>query len=432
MQTVLMCAGRELSRRPARTFGTVLGYALALGLMVVLGHLFLASDQAMRELMSGTGTHFMAFVPAKAAADAHVEATGVGVYHAATGPASLPHPIAGRIQSKAALDLAHEGFLANTIPTRVISQDVLQELKGFPDLIKDASPYLMFRLKEEATGALITIGGFDPANNQAVGSTCCAKGDLLSGEFLLPGDTGVVMLEQGFAQGRAVRVGEPLAIGGETLRVKGIVNPGVRPAKADIYLPFADAERIINKRLRAPLQREMNVILVEVTSALRQNAAIEKVKELLQAGIITSYSCYQPASAVVGINQRTFALLALFLALAVILLAMKSQYASIVERRHDFGILKALGWPDAVIFRQVLVEAFLQAGAGGLLGGAMGVVSLFVLPAEVMTAGKGAIEISPALPGFGLVFIIAAGLLAGYFPARRAVGETPADGIRSR
>ena len=414
MRTIFLCAQRELKRHKGRAFGNIFGYFVTIGFMVVLGHLFLYSDLATKAIMEGTGTHFMAFVPAK------------------TDDATNPAPrIDDRMTAvKVPIDFRSEGFLANTIPTRVFSLDLLAELKRHPDLIRDASPYLMFRLAEQGTGNPLTIGGFDPANQQAVGSTCCARGDLRSGEFLVPGDSGAVMLEEGFALGRQRKVGDTISLGGEMFRVKGIINPGVRPAKVDVYLPFPDAERIINRRLRTPLKNEMNVVLVEVAGAPKQDAAIGKVRDLLKSGIVTSYACYKPASEVLGINRRTVLLISIFIGVAVVLFSMKSQYASVIERRRDFGILKAVGWSDAVIFKQVMMESFLQGAVGGLCGCVAGLAAIFLLPVQAMTGQQVAPFVSLPMLALGLLVAMAAGLAAGLFPAWGAVRRRPAECLR--
>ncbi|OQA05369.1 MAG: macrolide transporter ATP-binding /permease protein [bacterium ADurb.Bin374] len=414
MRKIFVCAGREITRHKGRALGNAFGFSLAIGIMVVLGHLFLFSDAAMKEIMSGTGTHFMAFVPAKP--------------EDATNPAPVIED--AQVGIKVALDLSYEGFLANTVPTRVISKEKLDELLKFPELIKDASPYLLFRMREGTTGNVFSVGGFDPANKQAVGSTCCAKGDVISGEFITPQDTGVVMLEQGFAETKGLTTGASISVGGETFRVKGIVNPGVRPAKADVYIPFVEAEKLISKRLRTPLQNEMNVILVEVANALRQNEAIEKVKELLKAGIVTSYACYQPASKVLGINQKTLILLEIVFVISVVLLSMKSQYASIVERRRDFGILKSIGWANHLIFRQVVAESAFQAVAGGVIGCMAGIAAISTLPLGTMIKPDFTPYISAQIIGIGLLVSLLSGMIAGLVPAFSAVHLKPAETLR--
>ena len=45
-----------------------------------------------------------------------------------------------------------------------------------------------------------------------------------------------------------------MTIANKDYTVAGIVNPGVRPAKADVYMLFRDAEKAINSRLQTPLR----------------------------------------------------------------------------------------------------------------------------------------------------------------------------------
>jgi ABC-type antimicrobial peptide transport system permease subunit len=54
--------------------------------------------------------------------------------------------------------------------------------------------------------------------------------------------------------------------------------------------------------------------------------------------------------------------------LGAVVLVMKTMTANLVERSHEIGILKAVGWTQKLIARQLTVEAFLQAFSNGVLG----------------------------------------------------------------
>ena len=42
--------------------------------------------------------------------------------------------------------------------------------------------------------------------------------------------------------------------------------------------------------------------------------------------------------------------------------------ANLIERSHEIGILKAVGWTQQEIQKQLTAEAFVQTFAGGVLG----------------------------------------------------------------
>lgn len=62
-----------------------------------------------------------------------------------------------------------------------------------------------------------------------------------------------------------------------------------------------------------------------------------------------------------------------------ILLIMKTMISNLVERSHDIGILKALGWTKSDIQKQLMVETLIQTSIGGSLGILMGYLISFGL-----------------------------------------------------
>ena len=99
---------------------------------------------------------------------------------------------------------------------------------------------------------------------------------------------------------------------------------------------------------------------------------------------------------------------------------------SVLERRHEIGIRRALGATRAHIRTQFLVEAILLAAAGGVGGVVLG---------SLVTAGYAASrEWSVAMPAGaiagGVGIALAVGALAGLYPASRAARLAPADAVR--
>ncbi|MBF0407616.1 MAG: ABC transporter permease [Candidatus Riflebacteria bacterium] len=434
MKSLFKCVFRELLRRKGRFLSNVFGFFLAVGIMVVMLNILFFSNAVEDSILNGTGVHFMTFLPGCTEVASLTPAEMNALIASGTIPDRCKEMCKECLGcNKKPFDLKNEGFIANGVITKIIPFSVASEVIKFPELFKDVSPYLLFRIKDSSDGHLFTVGGFDPSNKQVVGTTCCANGDLTSGSFINPGDSGVALLEEGYAKARNLKVGYSfIKLSGETFPVIGIVNPGVRPAKADVYISFKDAERVINRRIRSPLFQEMNILLIEVASALKQDAAIEKIKEILKSGLVTSYACYRPASEVIGISARSAGLVTLALGLSAIFLSMKSQYTSVIERRHEIAVLKAIGWTNANIVIQILTEAILQALIGGLTGCLAGVLFIYFVPVKIILGVQTVIEpsISPMVLLAGILLAMAGGSIAGFFPALHASRQSPAEALR--
>ena len=109
--------------------------------------------------------------------------------------------------------------------------------------------------------------------------------------------------------------------------------------------------------------------------------------------------------------------------------------AVVKERTHEFGVKMALGARRSWITLPVVLEALSFTALGGVLGLALAVGLIWVL-GMLPTGGSLAMEmmgrprLSPAV-GLGTAALLGfVGLLAGYFPARRAASIEPAETLR--
>jgi putative ABC transport system permease protein len=147
---------------------------------------------------------------------------------------------------------------------------------------------------------------------------------------------------------------------------------------------------------------------------------------------------------VIGMNGTAVVVLGAVVALFAVALALKSQLASVIERRREMAILKAIGWTDGSIVRQILAESTLQALAGGALGALAAAAALLALPARVLTGtgstvptagpaglpSPGGIDVPVGVLGAGLLLVLLGGVVAGLLPALLAAREAPAAGLR--
>jgi len=139
----------------------------------------------------------------------------------------------------------------------------------------------------------------------------------------------------------------------------------------------------------------------------------------------------QPSQALVARADAQSALNGLFLGLgpwrcsSARSASPTSLIISVLERRSEIGLRRALGATQGHIRIQFLTEAILLALLGGVAGIAAGTVST-----AVYASSKGLAVVVPALAwGGGLGAALAIGGLAGLLPALRAARMSPTEAL---
>ncbi|GAA2608538.1 ABC transporter permease [Paractinoplanes durhamensis] len=100
---------------------------------------------------------------------------------------------------------------------------------------------------------------------------------------------------------------------------------------------------------------------------------------------------------------------------------------SVLERRGEIGLRRALGARRRHIAGQFMLESTLLAAAGGLLGVVLGVLATVV----AARLGGNPVAIPPAALAAGLGAALVVGALAGLYPAVRAARLAPVEALRT-
>jgi putative ABC transport system permease protein len=392
-------AWRELIRRKGRSSAAIVGYALAVIIFSVLLSLLYYSDQSMNKTLQNTGTHFIVYKPA----------------------------CCNLFRLK---DAIQEGFWANGNRSSLIPINLIGRIKQLPT-VADASPLLSFLFKDSVTHSQYTVAGFIPENKISVVNTTCAATDVMNGRFINSTDTGSVMVEQSFALSQHLTIGQSITLQHRAFTILGIVNAGIRPVKADIYLPLPQAKQLINQRMMVPLEDEMNIILVESANARVHQQAVQDVLGILgNDHLVSSYACHTPASNALTISRATLWFCIILLTLFVFVFVIRNHYASLVERKRELGILQSMGWARKRIIYFLLLEFILHAGIGGALGMYLAVLYQIFIPAQ-----RPLCHILCAIDSFGISFVgfgitCSTAIISGFLMAWYATGLSPMKNLK--
>ena len=100
---------------------------------------------------------------------------------------------------------------------------------------------------------------------------------------------------------------------------------------------------------------------------------------------------------------------------------------SVLERRTEIGLRRALGATKRQVGAQFLTESVLLSALGGLGGVALGAAATV---AYALATGQSAVVPLAAIGG-GVAVAISVGLLAGVYPAVRAARLPPTEALRA-
>ena len=222
--------------------------------------------------------------------------------------------------------------------------------------------------------------------------------------------------------------GERIWVGGQWFYVAGILRPAVLAPEIDssVLVGFPAAQKY--------LHFDGHPSTIYVRADIGQVAAVHSVlAATANPEAPNQVAVSQPSSALVARAAAQSALNGLFLGLGAVALLVGAvgvaniMVISVLERRSEIGLRRALGATRGQIRTQFLSEAMLLA----LLGGATGVAA-GALATAIYATTKGWAIVIPALAwAGGLGGALAIGAIAGLLPAIRAARMAPTEALRT-
>jgi putative ABC transport system permease protein len=222
--------------------------------------------------------------------------------------------------------------------------------------------------------------------------------------------------------------GERIWLGGQWFYVAGILTPaGLAPEiDTSVLVGFAAAARYLG------FDGHATTVYVRA-----ETSQVEAVQSVLAATANpqapNEVNVSQPSATLVARAAAQGALNGLFLGLGAVSLLVGAvgvaniMVISVLERRSEIGLRRALGATKGHIRTQFLAEAVLLSLVGGLAGVAAG-----SLATAVYATTKHWAVVVPAVAwagGFGAALAI--GAIAGLLPALRAARLAPTDALRT-
>lgn len=300
-----------------------------------------------------------------------------------------------------------------------ITEDDVENLEDFSG-VKQVIPFVMRmgRIRIGAGPPSMTIG-IKPEDVEFFKS----KGtELESGRELEEGDTYKALSGYTYADKRGLIVGDTVEIKEHSFEIVGIIEKTKTDMDNSIIVPLETLMDIYD----VEDYRALFVVPEDITEVEYVAEGITDNFEDLEA--ITSTDIIDQMSEVVD-TLRFFTIgIGSIAAIVGGLGVMNTMIMSIMERRKEIGIMKAMGATKKFILTQILLESVIISLIGGTIGIVFGSVGSYSL--RFISSGMAVAKVTIELIVGGFLFALVLGLFGGLYPAWKAAKLDPIKAIR--
>jgi lipoprotein-releasing system permease protein len=371
-----------------RSLGSMI---LGVGIALSIGMTLLAVISAEMDIISGDYTR-----------------SGIGLYVATQGGkivGILPGDTPGAIQNARA---------------------AIAQIRGWPE-VQSAIGAVTWTMTREADGPrrrgepteLVAVIGIN-------GDPTLVPGLLVleTGRWVRGGNE--VVVGRTLANGKSLRVGDTLRLNSAPFTIVGIGNLRGFSAFGQSAVAYMDHAALVQ---RAQLGNVLNVIAIQTQQPDR---VADRLND--QGGL----SSWTPEQLVQQAQQANASGIAIDWVLIILTLGIAGLFVntmlshSVTERRAEFAVLRAIGFPGRWIVLTVALEAVTVTVAAGLVAVAIS-LGMGALINGLVAAQYGLESLYRADSSlFLLIFMMAAalGVLSGVFPARKAASVDPVEVLR--
>jgi putative ABC transport system permease protein len=319
----------------------------------------------------------------------------------------------------------------------------LEKLKTIEGVDSMASSLLLWEFDKSGFRTIMGVDLTQPSLGPVK-----VKDWLKEGRF--PNKEGEVVLEKHYAKFQHKKIGDAVEINGRPFSVVGLleIKEGSQIASANIYLPLSDAQTLVGGDSMG-----VNIVYLRLKSPSLLSQVKTSIAGKLNGVSVTSSDSFLELMGGVSKISDQFSFIVSLIALGgAVFLIVKAMLSNLVERSREIGILKAVGWTERDVQKQLMGEVFLQSLLGGVLGIVMGYFfsyllgflsipvstpwELNLLPAFAKDAAAAAqtvrlpVSISAGLTAISLALSLAAGSMASYFMGKRTARMKPAEILR--
>jgi putative ABC transport system permease protein len=476
----------ELRRRRGRTILTALGLGVGVGLVVTVTALSTGLDDAQSEVLeplTGVGTDMTVNRPvtfdegeagiagpgglsAEEQEQLQEENGELGLDFGELGDPGEQFETDRFVTTELSFDQGEVNAVSRLDGVDGVSSSLTLDLIHLEGTVPSSEGPMVFggpagAAPEEAARGEI---GFEPTSVTGIDASERDLGPVneervTHGRFLAANDADGAMLSRAYADENGLAVGDEVSVGDRKLEIVGIVSAPIGGNASDIYMDLGTLQKVSDREGR------VNSLEVRAASVDDVDAVADRIEDSFAGSEVTTAS--DLADRVSGslvdaqnLSDKLGTALAVVSLAAAFLIASLLTLASVNKRTRELGTLKALGWRQWRVVRQVTGESVAQGLIGGAVGALIGIGGAALIgalgisleasagategtggfgpirpAADQVVAGSSTVTLdAPVDAGLLLLAIALAvigGLIAGAVGGTRAARLRPAEALRS-
>lgn len=302
-------------------------------------------------------------------------------------------------------------FLGTTSALPASTEAQVRGASGVSRVVPIVSQFVVFERDGRKDGFLLL--GYDPAAGGGPWKLVDGREPTVDDELVI---------DSAVARQHGIEVGDRIGVLDRTMAVVGLAEGTTFWAGSLAFTRITTLESL----LRAPGRRSFLLVTPsagETAEALRDRFALPGAEVVLKQDVIAN-----DARLIARVYDAPIGLMVVIGFLVGVLVVGLVIYTATIERRREYGTMKAIGVGNRVLYRIVATQALVAAGVGAVMG-----VALAYVGGAALTAWRPQFRVDPEPSA--IVVVLVAGLLmavlAALVPARSIAGVEPAGVFRS-